>query len=132
MDEKMVLSTEPIEDMLKRLNVGSVFGEPIKEGDATIIPVASVGYCFGYGYGHGSGTAVSTETDKPPSTGEGAGGGGGGGGTARPQGVIRISADGVRCEPLVNATAISLAGIGMVAWSVFWIAAAVRAFAKSR
>ncbi len=46
---------EPIENMMKRLNVNTVFGEPIKEGDQTVIPVASVSYAFGFGAGYGSG-----------------------------------------------------------------------------
>jgi uncharacterized spore protein YtfJ len=132
MDEKFTLVTEPIEDMLKRLNVSAVFGEPIKEGDATILPVASVGYGFGYGAGRGSSPAkpCGEERETPTAPSEGEGSGGGGGGIARPRGVIRITADGVKFEPVMNLTRFLLAGIAMVAWSVFWITKTVRAFAQ--
>lgn len=109
-----------------------MFGEPIKEGDATIVPVASVGYGFGYGGGRGCAPAgVSGDEQKTPvARGEGEGSGVGGGGVARPHGVIRITADGVRFEPVVDVTRISLAGIAMVGWVVFWITETVRAFAR--
>ncbi len=128
MDNPMTASIEPIEDMLKRLNVGAVFGEPIKEGDATILPVASVSYGFGYGAGRGRSPAAA---DVPEATaGEGEGGGGGGAGKATPQGVIRITPDGVKFEPVPDVTRISLAGILLSAWSVFWITMTVRAFVR--
>ncbi len=132
MDDTMTATIEPIENMLKRLNVGAVFGEPIREGDATILPVASVGYAFGYGSGRGRGPASASgdEAEAPVSAGEGEGGGGGGGGKAQPKGVIRITADGVKFEPVMDLTRISLAGIAMVAWSVFWITKTVRAFVQ--
>lgn len=126
MDEKKVL--RPIEEMLERLTVAATFGEPVKEGDVTLIPVASVTYGFGYGSGSGQPheeTAVGVETEKP----EG-GIGGGGGGQAKPMGFIRIDVEGVKYEPLFNPQAASLAGIAMVAWSIFWIAKTVRAFAQ--
>jgi len=34
-------------------SVKNVFGEPIKAGDKTIIPVAQIAYGLGGGYGHG-------------------------------------------------------------------------------
>ncbi len=119
---------EPIENMMKRLNVSTVFGEAIKEGDQTVIPVASVSYGFGYGYGWGSGQSQGEE--KSPKTGEGGGSGGGAAGRARPQGVIRITPDGVHFEPTMNPRAIALAGITLMAWNVFWITKTVRAFAR--
>lgn len=119
---------EPIEDMMKRLNVGTVFGEPIKEGDQTVIPVASVSYGFGYGSGWGSG-AVKVEGGEPK-TGEGGGIGGGAMGKAKPEGVLRVTPEGVHFEAALDPKVIALAGIAMVAWNVFWIAATVRAFAR--
>jgi uncharacterized spore protein YtfJ len=133
MDDTMTATIEPIEDMLKRLNVNAVFGAPIKEGDATILPVANVGYGFGYGSGRGRGPATTSgdEAAAPGTASEGEGSGGGGGGMAQPKGVIRITADGVKFEPIMDMTRISLAGIAMVAWSVFWIAKTVRAFTQT-
>ena len=45
-------------------------------------------------------------------------------------GFIRIDAEGVKYEPFFNPQAASLAGIAMMAWSVFWVTQTVRAFAR--
>lgn len=128
MDEKFSVDVRPIEEMLERLSARAVFGEPIREGDAILIPVANVAYGFGYGVGSGRGVADEGEPEARPV--EGGGSGGGGGGRARPQGYIRVDAKGARYEPMVDPTRISLAGILMIMWSVFWIAQTVRAFAR--
>ena len=122
--------TEPIENMMKRLTVNSVFGEPIKEGDQTVIPVAQVSYGFGFGAGWGSGATEAAEEGQPANAGEGGGHGGGATGKARPVGALRITADSVHFEPVMDPKVVALAGIAMVAWNVFWIAATVRAFTK--
>ena len=119
---------EPIENMMKRLTVNTVFGEPIKDGEQTIIPLASVSYGFGYGSGWGSGQTESEEEE--PKAGEGGGSGAGAMGKATPQGVLRITPEGVDYEAAMDRNAVPLAGIAMVAWNVFWIAATVRAFAR--
>ncbi|PKO23301.1 MAG: sporulation protein [Chloroflexi bacterium HGW-Chloroflexi-1] len=124
MNETMTATIEPIEEMLQRLNVNAVFGEPRQVGDVTVIPVASVVYGFGYGAGHGG-----EETDPAAATCAAGGSGGGGGGGAQPQGFIRIQAGGVEYEPIVDPVRIVLAGATMIAWSVFWITRAIKAFA---
>jgi uncharacterized spore protein YtfJ len=132
MDQEQGLTQviEPIENMMKRLTVNTVFGEPLKEGDQTIIPVASVSYAFGFGAGYGSGQSQPEGEGQPPNVGEGGGSGAGGMGKAKPQGVLRITAEGVRFEPAMDPKTVALAGIAMVAWNVFWIAATVRAFVR--
>jgi uncharacterized spore protein YtfJ len=134
MEERPTVDIAPIEDMLKRLNVGSAFGEPIQEGDTTLIPVASVACGFGYGSGYGRGPAKKPgqAADKPaaPEEGEGGGAGGGGGGWVRPLGYIRIRGDEVVYEPTMNMSLIPLAGMLTGAWCLFWISAALRAFAR--
>jgi len=144
MEERPVVDITPIEDMLERLSVRSAFGEPIQEGDTTLIPVASVACGFGYGSGYGRGPAkkpgqvadTPAEIDSPEATthgegeGEGGGAGAGGGGWVKPQGYIRIRADEVRYEPIMNLTVIPLAGMLTGAWCLFWISAALRAFAR--
>jgi uncharacterized spore protein YtfJ len=134
MSEELSKGIEPIEEMLKSLNVNSAFGAPIKEGEVTIIPVARVSYMFGAGVGsgRGQGEPEGEGAEKTATSGEGAGSGGGGAGMARPVGYIRIGTDGAAFEPTVDATRISLCGIGLVMWSVFWIAATVRAFVPRR
>jgi uncharacterized spore protein YtfJ len=132
MTEKKLL--DPIQKMIDQLGVSSVFGEPFKEGDVTIIPVASMMVGFGYGYGEGpAGAGDDDAPDAPEAEADDAssavtgGGGGGGGGKATPQGYLRVGPDGVTYEPIMDQGKIAMAGILMSGWSVFWIAKAVRA-----
>ena len=108
---------EPIETILDRMRVTTVFGEPIREGNVTVVPVAEVRVNFGYGYGSGEGPTGNG--DQP--SGQGGGGGVGAMGVARPRGYLRITADGVRFEPIINQGRIALAGIFLAAWIVFWV-----------
>jgi len=138
MKEELAKGLEPIETMLKSLNVSSVFGQPVKEGEATVIPVARVSYLFGAGSGYGQGMqqgaaeegSQAVESGEAPASGEGGGSGGGGVGMARPVGYIHLDAEGARFEPIMDQTRISLYGITFVMWSVFWIAKTIRAFAR--
>jgi|YNPBryantNP2012_1023418.scaffolds.fasta_scaffold06594_6 uncharacterized spore protein YtfJ len=127
MDETIAVGIQPIEEMMGRLSARAVFGEPIREGEVTLIPVVSVAYGFGYGVGR----KPADEGAAGAAPAKGSGSGAGGGGTAKPQGFIRIAADGVRYEPINDpARFIPLAGILLSAWSVFWIAKTIRAFAR--
>jgi uncharacterized spore protein YtfJ len=121
---------EPIERMVDGLGVDAVFGEPIREGGVTVVPVAEVRFAFGYGYGSGRGR--SEQAEGGPSTDEGSGGGSGAGGRASAKGYIRITADEVRFEPVLDVTRLALGGIAFAAWSVFWIGRAVRAVGRRR
>jgi uncharacterized spore protein YtfJ len=121
---------EPIEKMVDALGVGAVFGEPIREGDVTVIPVAEVRFTFGYGYGSGRGRGE--ETEGGPRTEEGSGGGSGAGGRATAKGYVRISANEVTFEPVLDVTRLALAGIAFAAWSVFWIGRTMRAVGSRR
>jgi uncharacterized spore protein YtfJ len=126
MNDEARPNLEPIEKMVDRLGVDAVFGEPIREGGVTVVPVAEVR--FGYGYGSGRGRVE--ETEDGPSTDEGSGGGSGAGGRASAKGYLRISADDVRFEPVLDVTRLALAGIAFAAWSVFWIGKTIRAVSK--
>ena len=130
MNDEARPNLEPIEKMVDALGVGAVFGEPIREGDVTVIPVAEVRFTFGYGYGSGRGRGE--ETEGGPRTEEGSGGGSGAGGRASAKGYVRISADGVRFEPVLDVTRLALAGIAFAAWSVFWIGRTMRAVGSRR
>ena len=131
MDEKTDVALERIDEMLERMSVNAVFGQPFKEGDVTLIPVASVGYAFGYGSGSGRMTgAASGAEGQPCGPGEGSGQGGGGGGRAHPLGYIRIAPDKVAFEPIMDNSRISMLGIAMIMWNVFWITMTIRAFVK--
>lgn len=118
---------EPIEKALERLGVGAVFGEPVKEGDVTVIPVAEVSFSFGYGHGSGRERPES----GGPATGEGSGGGSGATGRASPKGYIRISPEGVWFDPVPDVTRIALAGIAFAAWTAFWVGRAIKARSDS-
>jgi uncharacterized spore protein YtfJ len=125
MENQMTQAADYIERIVERLNVNTVFGELRREGDVAIIPVAHINTTFGFGYGSGEGPAPNEE-----GVATGGGGGGGGMGSAKPSGFIKITPKGVHFEPAANPFQIPLAGIAMVAWSVFWITWTVRAFAK--
>ncbi len=78
----------PVDRLLERLaeqigaraSVQAVFGEPVRQGDVTVVPVARVRWGFGGGSGSANG----------PTTGSGSGSGGGGGVSADPVGYLEI------------------------------------------
>jgi uncharacterized spore protein YtfJ len=88
----------------KALSAKTVVGEPITIGDATLIPVISVGFAFGAGGGQ--------STSESKRTGEGAGSGVGGGAWAKPSAVIVVDKDGVRIEPLTGRMSFALEKLG--------------------
>jgi uncharacterized spore protein YtfJ len=67
-----------------RASVKAVFGDPIKQGELTIVPVARVRWAFGGGSGTG------------PETSDASGSGAGGGVLADPAGYLEIRGDGIR------------------------------------
>ena len=129
MENEINQAAERVERMVDRFNIGAVFGEPTHEGNVTIVPVAEVNAMFGFGYGSGEGPAPAKEGEESVMA-TGGGGGGGGRGSAKPRGVVKITPDGVSYEPIVDPLRISLAGIAMVAWAVFWITLTIRSFVK--
>jgi len=129
MENEINQAAERVERMVDRFNIGAVFGEPTHEGNVTIVPVAEVNAMFGFGYGSGEGPAPA-KAGEDSAMATGGGGGGGGRGSAKPRGVLKITPDGVSYEPIVDPLRISLAGIAMVAWAVFWITLTIRSFVK--
>lgn len=115
MREQYEPALEPVEQLIERLGVASVFGAPQRQGGRTIIPVASVNMGFGYGFGGG------IEDDE-----EGGGGGTGGGGSAEPRGFIVLDGDGVRYEPILDQMRLGIASMLFSGWIVFWIARTIR------
>lgn len=103
----------PIDGFVERLaerigakvNVRTVFGEPVERDGITVIPVAKVRWGFGGGAGtgpmavgpglEGDGAAANVKQ----STGQG----GGGGATADPIGWLEIGPDGAVFKPIVPA-----------------------------
>ena len=91
----------PIAELLERsLSIRHVYGEPVHQGDTTVIPVAQVAYGFGAGGGRGPGRArrngpdERAEENEPRSEAQGAGGGGGV--RMTPVGALEIGRQGIR------------------------------------
>lgn len=91
-------------------NTRSVYAEPIRQDQRTIIPVARISQRYGFGGGSGS----SESPDDSPAS-----GGGGGGGTlnARPVGYIEVTGDGSRFVPIIDWSQILLTAVTMSAVS---------------
>lgn len=130
MSDIKTIDLSPIQQMLDRLNVNTVFGGVSKEGNMAVMPVAKMSATFGYGHGYGEGQG--TDEDGDESSGSGGGGGGGGMGTTTPVGYIEFKEDGVKFRAIEDNTRIALSGIFLSGWVVFWIVAAIRAFAKRK
>ena len=131
MENQMTQVASPVERIVEQFTVSRAFGEVIREGDTAVVPVAEVSSAFGYGHGSGEGPVADGEGgDADGRMASGGGGGGGGRGSSKPRGYITISPDGVRYEPMMDPLTISMAGIALTAWIVFWVAMVVRAFAK--
>jgi uncharacterized spore protein YtfJ len=73
-----------------KANVQAVFGEPIRQGDITVIPVARVRW------GVGGGSGRSEATPEGPSSGAG----GGGGAVADPVGYLEIAGGEATFRPI--------------------------------
>jgi uncharacterized spore protein YtfJ len=93
-------------------SAGAVFGEPVVNGDTTVIPCSEVVI----GMGMGSGGGPSDEKGNPM----GSGSGGGGGARGRPVAAIVITNEGVRVEPIFDVTKIVLASLTTGAFILLW------------
>lgn len=107
------------DNFLENAGHRSVFAEPVEAEGRTVIGAAEVmmgvggggGGSFKYGNGErpdDDGAEVAEEGRAPS---DDFGGGGGGGAFTRPVAVIIIDEDGVRVEPVVDATKVALAAI---------------------
>jgi uncharacterized spore protein YtfJ len=93
-----------MDKFLSSASVEAVYGSPVQHGERLIIPSAEVLSAAGFGTGIGYGS------DQNVSSGGGGGGGGGGGRVlSRPVAVIISGPEGVRVEPVVDLTKVSLA-----------------------
>lgn len=107
---------ETFKEFLDTAGVDRVYGEPVREGNITVIPTAEVLVGLGFGMGFGSGCCGAdgdAEAEKPGAEQTGGCGGGGGGGRtlSRPVAVVVISPEGVEVEPVVDVTKIAIATI---------------------
>ncbi len=108
---------DPTERALSKLVIAAsadaIFGEPVINGNTTVIPCAEVFI----GMGMGSGGGPAGEDGK--STGSGSGGGGGA--RSHPIAAIVITQDEVRVEPILDITKIVLASLTTGAFILLWI-----------
>lgn len=84
---------------LGRASARNVFGDPITQGERTVIPVARVS--IGYGFGAGSGR--SNDEEESPT---GSGGGGGGRVKETPIGYIEMTPGEVKFVPILDRSAL--------------------------
>jgi uncharacterized spore protein YtfJ len=132
-DESINATVEPIRRMLEQTGTKAVFGEPIREGKVTVVPVAEATFLFGGGIGFYPSPPPPDGTGGEDASMGGAGGGvdGAGGGyvgRAKPRGYIRISADGdVEYEALVDPMRLALGGMALSAGAVAIVLGIVRA-----
>jgi uncharacterized spore protein YtfJ len=112
-------AVEVIEKLFDVAQPGAVFGAPVTVGEHTVITASEVKVGMGFGFGSGGGTGTElTESEaadedeaQAGESGSGFGVGGGGGGVSggRPVAVISVGPQGVRVEPVVDATKVALA-----------------------
>lgn len=106
----------PIRAVRDMLTVRRAFGEPLRHGEVTIVPVARV--VGGGGYGHGDGTVGSTGGSA------GSGSGGGLGVRVTPVGVYVVDGASVTWQPALDLNRVVLGGqvVGAIAVLAFSVA----------
>lgn len=98
-----------IDRIVSGAGAASVFAEPVKSGEYTVITACEVMHGGGFGFGSGSSPAAAARSAGETEV--GGGGGGGAGSRGRPIAAIVIGPDGVEIRPIVDATKIAMAGI---------------------
>jgi uncharacterized spore protein YtfJ len=108
---------DPTEQALSRLvitaSADAVFGEPVVNGDTTVIPCTEV--VIGMSMGSGGGPVDEAGNRI------GSGSGGAGGARSRPVAAIVMTKEGVRVEPIFDLTKIVLASLTTGAFILLWI-----------
>ncbi|MDM8529430.1 spore germination protein GerW family protein [Anaerolineales bacterium HSG24] len=102
--EEQTKNQHMLEKLISVAHTGSVYSEPMTQGDYTIITASELTAGIGFGYGMGKGKDEDEEDEN-----NGGGGGGGGGAYGRPVAVVSIGPDGVQVKEVVDPTKIALA-----------------------
>jgi uncharacterized spore protein YtfJ len=113
---------ESMDRLLAVASAGAVFGQPVTQGDTTIIPCSEVAAAIGLGGGSGYGPEGQSQGQAG-----GNGAGGGGGARSRPVAAIVITPQGVRVEPVLDVTRIVLASMVTGGFALAWLIRLVRA-----
>ena len=126
------LTEKTIEKMLPFVRPNTVFSAPVVSGPYTVITASAVLGGGGMGFGSGTAPAPKAKAAEPTSNHETVGSGAGGGGAfyARPVAAIVIGPDGVKVQPITDATRIAIAVIS--AWAAVALMAMRIARAKRR
>ncbi len=82
----------------------AVYGEPLTQGDMTVIVASELSVGMGVGFGGGEG-------GNPDDGSSGGGGGGGGYALGRPVAVISVDAHGVQVQPVFDLTKVAIAAL---------------------
>jgi uncharacterized spore protein YtfJ len=110
-----------IEKLFAVTKPGAVFSEPVTAGEHTVITASEVMVGMGFGSGGGAGSEdvegegaseasdVAEAQEAEEVVGFGGGGGGGGGSFGRPVAAISIGPEGVRVDPVFDATKVGIA-----------------------
>ncbi len=125
----------PVDSLIERLaervggraGVQLVYGEPVTQGEVTVIPVARVRW--GFGGGGGTGTNKNPETGEPQT---GQGSGGGGGVDARPAGFIEITDGKATFRPITASGPASLLPLIPVLLVLTWAAVRILRAVRQR
>lgn len=126
-------STRAVMDRADRLfdtaRPEAVFAEPVTADGRTVIGAAEVMVGAGFGSGGGFGPAAEQKDDKEPAVsveGGGIGAGVGGFAQSRPVAVVIIDNNGVRVEPVVDATKLGIAALTVLGSMLFFMARLIR------
>lgn len=104
--------------ILSRAGTRTVFGEPVTQGEITVVPVAKVSTRFGFGGGSGSNPAKDDGQDGS----SGSGMGGGGDVKAKPLGYIEITPQGSRFIPIEDGMEIGMVAMKFIGVAIVLIA----------
>lgn len=124
-------TSNTLEQLLQRMTdvsrSSAIFAPPIQRDDTTVITCSEVYVALGMGMGSGS----SATPENARGSDGGSGGGGGGVARGRPIAAIVVSPEGVRVEPIVDATKIALAAISTIGFMLFWLVRLLRTTHKT-
>lgn len=102
-------------DLRNNANVNACFGEAMTVGGRTIIPMAKVSY----GFGMGGEQETSSDVESLETLAHGPYGGGM---RSSPLGVVEVTEEETRIEPVIDEQKVAVLGMLVGAWSVFWLA----------
>lgn len=117
-EKSVEFGTQVFDRLFAAAQPGAVFSAPVVCGNYTIITASEVSTGGGFGSGKGFGPAPAPKTDgetapegQTTPIGGGGGMGGAGGSNGRPLAIISVGPDGVKVEPVVDATKIAITAL---------------------